>query len=130
MDRPDAQTATVSPPVTRVEVRFSPVEDIRRALFFELAILPDRQRAAVANRLAAKLRDDGWIAQSIEHHYKAVDAARLISRTPEYVVKECKAGRFGRVYRDDGGWLIPASGIQQWLERRIFGSSLASEVTP
>lgn len=111
------------PPVTRVEVRFSTVDDVRAAVFSELAVLPDRQRAALANRLTAKLRHGGWLGASIEQHYKATEAARLIGRTPEFVVKECKAMRFGLVYRDDGGWLIPASGIQQWLERRIFGAS-------
>ncbi len=127
MIRPDDSTLGVLPTATRVEVRFSSVDDVRALVFSELSVLPDRQRAAVANKLTSKLRSGGWLGASIEQHYKAVDAARLIGRCPEFVVKECKAGRFGRVYRDDGGWLIPASGIQEWLERRIFGSSLTME---
>ena len=107
----------------RVEVSFSTVKDVRAALFLKLAILPDRERAAMASRLAAMLRDDGWLGDAIEVHYNATAVAAKISRTPEFVVKECKAGRFGVVYHDDGGWLIPASGVQSWLERRIFGNS-------
>lgn len=125
MIRPNEQTAVCPPvPVTRVEIRFDTLKDVRAALFLELADLPDRQRAVLASRLAAKLRDGGWLADAIEQHYNATATAEKIGRTPEHVVKECKAGRFGVVYRDDGGWLIPASGIQSWLERRIFGGSM------
>ena len=113
-------SAAVAP--VRVEVRFAPVDDVRAVFFAELGMLSDRQRAATANRLAAAMRAGGWLADPVECHFNARATAAKIGRSPEFVVKECKAGRFGMVYRDDGGWLIPASGIQSWLERRIFGA--------
>lgn len=119
VDCPDVLTAQRAP--VRVEISFSALKDVRAALFLILDELPDRKRAALASKLAAMLRDGGWLADGIERHYKATSVAEKVSRSPEFIVKECKAGRFGRVYRDDGGWLIPASGVQSWLERRIFG---------
>jgi hypothetical protein len=105
-----------------VSVRFSTLEETRAALFLELADLPPRQRSALAARITAQLRDRGLIQQSVEQHFNATQTGQLVSRSPEHIVKECKAGRFGRVYRDDGGWLVPASGIQSWLACRIFGA--------
>lgn len=110
-------------PIETVRVEFSTLEDVRRVLFLELALLPERQRADVARRITAKLRDGGWLATSVEQLYKASQVAGLVSRSCEHVVKECKAGRFGTVYRDDGGWLIPASGVQAWLDRKQYSQA-------
>jgi len=109
-----------------VSVHFSTVENVRRALFSNLEGLPERQRSALAAKLTRVLRDGGWLASSVEQHYKASQVAALVSRTPEHVVKECKDGRFGTVYRDDGGWIVPASGVQAWLNRKIYSGSLAA----
>lgn len=119
--------SSIRPDVVLSRVEFSVVEDVRRALFLELEGLPERQRSKLALRLTAKLRDGGWLTSGVEQHFKAVETAALISRTPEFVVKQCKAGRFGPVYRDDGGWLVPASGVQSWLAERLFSGL---EVTP
>lgn len=107
-----------------VSVAFSTSEDVRRALFLHLDGLPERQRLALASKLTKVLRDGGWLASSVEQHYKAAQVAQLVARTPEHVVAQAKAGAFGVVYRDDGGWIIPASGVQQWLMGKIYSGSV------
>ena len=105
-----------------VQVRASAVDDVRRAVFLALdgsGLSPARQRA-LANGITAKLRAQGLLASGLEQLHKAVDLAGLLSRTPEHVVAEAKLGRFGVVYRDAGGWLIPESGAQAWLDRRQY----------
>jgi len=105
-----------------LHVRISTVEDARRAVFSCLAdagLSPAKQRT-IANGITAKLRADALLASSVEQLYKASEVAVLVSRSPEHVVKEAKAGKFGAVFFDAGGWLIPASGVQAWLDRRAF----------
>jgi hypothetical protein len=109
------------------EVRCSVPAEARRAVFLILDGLPERQRSALAGRVVAALRDAKLLASSVEQHFNATETARLVSRSPEYVVREFKAGRFGPVYRDDGGWLVPASGIESWLERRRFGADESAD---
>ena len=111
--------------VRRLEVRVSPVDDLRAAVFSVLAELPDRKRAAVTSRILQVLKSGRWLAGNIDQHYSAADAARLLGRCPEYIAREAKSGRLGVVYRDDGGWIIPASGLQAWLDRRIFSGSVS-----
>lgn len=110
-----------------VEVRFSSVQDVRAAIFSILDEFPARQRSKLASKLAALLRDGRWLADPVESYYNATSTAAKLGRSPEFIVKECKSGRFGRVFRDDGGWLIPASGIESWLARRVYGEVVALE---
>jgi hypothetical protein len=113
---------TVELPV--LQVRISTVEDARRAVFSSLdeSGLSAAKQRTVANSITARLRRDGLLASSVEQLYKASEVALLVSRSPEHVVKEAKAGRFGAVFFDAGGWLIPASGVQAWLDQRAFAS--------
>lgn len=111
-------------PVLRVEQ--SCVQDCRRAVFLilqESGLSPARQRS-LANAITGQLRDRGLLASSVEQLYKASAVARLVSRTPEHVAKEAREGQFGVVFFDAGGWLIPASGVQAWLDRRVFAPAL------
>ena len=110
-----------------VEVRFSSANDVRAAIFLILDEFPARQRSKLASKVAALLRDGRWLADPVESHYNATSTAAKLGRSPEFIVKECKAGRFGRVFRDNGGWLIPASGIEEWLAQRIYGDSEFAE---
>lgn len=119
-------TTLLALPALRVQV--SCVEDCRRAVFLGLqdaGLSPARQRA-VALGITDRLRAQGLLASSVEQLYKASEVALLVSRSPEYVVKEAKRGGFGVAYRDDGGWLIPASGVQAWLGRRVFSGSVSA----
>lgn len=115
-----ADNSTCGALPVRVVVEFSAPASVRAAVFEILEDLPHRQRAKLANQIADRLRRAGLLACGIEQHLRAVDVARLLSRTPEFVVKEAKAGRLGPVARDDGGWLIPASGVQSWLAARMI----------
>lgn len=109
-------------PLPVLQVRLSTIEDARRAVFLILqdSSLSAAKQRSMANAITAQLREQGLLASSVEQLYKASEVALLVSRTPEHVVAEAKAGRFGVCYRDGGGWLIPASGIQSWLDRRAF----------
>lgn len=110
-------------------VQFGVVEDARRVALQALAAVPDaRLRARLAGEVTTALREAGALAQAVEQHYNARQVAELIARCPDYVCAQAKAGAFGPVMRDDGGWLIPASGVQAWLARRVFTGSRANEV--
>lgn len=106
-----------------VRVVFSSLEDARRVVFLELGQFTGRklselERAKVASRLAAALRDAGVIAGSIEQHYSAAQVAALCGqRTSAWAVKHAKQGDFGAVFFDGGNWLIPASGVRDYLDR-------------
>ena len=103
--------------ITLLRVEFSTVEDARRRVFFELASLPDeRKRARLAGSIAASLRDAGLLARSVEQHYSAADLGALLGRSAEHVGKLARRGEFGPVAKDAGGYLIPASGVQSWLD--------------
>lgn len=103
-----------------VRVEFSAVEDARRVVVEALASVPERQRSRLAAVVVAALRDAGSLGATIEQHYSAQDCARLLGRSARHITDECKRGNFGRVFFDAGGWMIPASGVQAWLERREF----------
>ncbi len=79
--------------------------------------LTPAERASFARELFFRLSRD------VEQHYSAADAATLLGRTPEYVVQQIRKHQFARVSRDGGGWLIPASSIQRWLEAHSFDVS-------
>jgi hypothetical protein len=112
-----------NPPILRVEV--SVVEDARRAVFCCFAgVLPDPKRMQVATVLTRALRAAGLLGQSIEQHYSAADVARLLGRSPDWVLARIRAGDFGACSRDSE-WLIPASGVQSWLADHL---SRAQEV--
>lgn len=119
--------------MTTVRVQFGVQEDARRVALEVLAdghyskLLNDRERSRVASMLVAALRDAGCLAQSVEQHYDATQTAVLIRRCSKYVGLQARAGGFGPVMRDDGGWLIPATGIQRWLDARLF---LPVEISP
>jgi hypothetical protein len=114
-----------------VRVQFGVQEDARRVIADVLAdghhskLLNDRQRARLAQVLTSALRDAGCLASAVEQHYDAQQTAVLIQRCSKYVGLQARAGAFGPVMRDDKGWLIPASGIQRWLEARLFAGSAA-----
>jgi len=38
-------------------------------------------------------------------------------RSDRWVKDKAKAGEFGEVFRDNGGWLIPEAGLQAYLSR-------------
>lgn len=109
-----------------VKVQFGVLEDARRVVLDSLNECPSldaRSRARLASVLVAALRDAGLLAQSVEQHYSATQVANLLNRSSKHVAQQAKAGAFGPVALDDGGYLIPASGVQQWLDRRILGSN-------
>ncbi len=114
-----SSVAVSFPAVQRVE--FSIVEDARRLVVAQLEVVPERSRGRVAGLVCAALRDAGFFTGSVEQHYSAVQVGQLLGRTPEYVSQQIRKGEFGAVFRDEGGWIIPASRVQAWLERREFG---------
>lgn len=116
-------------PAPVLHVRLSAVEDCRRAVFLLLqeSNLKPAEQGRTASLIAARLRDARLLASSVEQLYKASEVALLVSRSERHVVDQAKAGQFGVVYRDDGGWLIPASGVQAWLGRRVFSGSVVAK---
>lgn len=111
-------------------MEFGTLEDARRVVQDALSQAPTlsaRERSRLSAELVADLRDKGLLAQCQEQLYTAVQAARLISRSPKYVAQQAKAGALGPVGLDDGGWLIPASGLQRWFTARLFLSSNSSQ---
>jgi hypothetical protein len=109
--------------ICTVAVRFTSLEDVRRVVFLGLAgdggrKLTEAERARLASRIAASLRDAGLLGSSIEQHYSAGQVAALCGgRTSAWAVKRARLGDFGRVFCDGGHWLIPASGVQEYLSR-------------
>jgi hypothetical protein len=104
--------------ITRIA--FAPVEDVRVLFLRLLDFIPERKRAALAARLADALQARGLLSGGLQPHYTAVQVGQLLSRGPEWVAARVKAGDFGPCSRDDGGWLIPASGVNAYLARRVF----------
>ena len=106
-----------------VRVCFSSIEDARRLVFSELEGLVSRrlseqERSRMASRLAARLRDEGLLGQSLEQCYSAAQVAALCGgRTSAWAVKRARLGDFGPVFCDGGDWLIPASGVWSYLGR-------------
>lgn len=83
-----------------VEVRSATViEDARRALFLELTgdgadpAKAKRLAGKLAGKLARALREAGHLAGSVEQHCSAVEVARLIGRSTEYVGQQLRAGQ-------------------------------------
>lgn len=114
-----------------MRVQFGVQEDARRAVLDVLAgvkALNERERARLASGLVVALREAGCLASSVEQHYDATQAAGLISRCTKYVGHQARDGFFGPVLRDDKGWLIPASGLQRWLDARLFSDSTISSL--
>lgn len=54
---------------------------------------------------------------AVEAMYPVRIVAGLFFRGENWVIERCKAGDFGQVYRDGGGWMIPASGLNAYLRR-------------
>jgi len=48
---------------------------------------------------------------------KDVKARFFPSRSTRWIKEKARAGEFGDVLRDSGGWLIPESGIAAYFER-------------
>jgi len=119
------QTCAPSSPSPVLRVEFGSVEDARRAVFSVLMEtgLTERERSRTAGAVVSRLRSAGLLGQVIEQHYSAAQVAGLLGRCAEYVVKLAKAGQFGPVARDEGGWIIPASGVQSWLSSRTVSTS-------
>jgi hypothetical protein len=117
-----------------VRVVFSSLEDARRVVFLELnkvrnRKLSDQERSRVASRIAAALRDAGVLGSGIEQHYSAAQVAVLCGqRTSAWAVQHAKAGAFGRVFFDGGNWLIPASGVRDYLDRHAVGVGAMSQL--
>jgi hypothetical protein len=81
-----------------------------------LQVLPSPSLAPSSTTEARRaFFSDSSGVEGIEQHYSAVQVAGLLGRCPEYVVKLAKSGRLGPVFRDAGGWIIPASGVRAWL---------------
>lgn len=104
--------------ITRIQL--STLDDARRVVLDLLDCVPERSRGRLAGQVVAALRDAGLLAASIEEHYSAAQVARFLGRSAEWVSDRARAGDFGRVVRDDGGWLIPASGVQRYLDAHSF----------
>lgn len=54
-----------------------------------------------------------------ERHFsvKEAQAGVFPSRSVQWIIRQVKAGAFGPVAADGGGWLIPESGLVAYLER-------------
>ena len=95
----------------------------RRAVLLALGdSLPVQKRGLVAMRIVDALRAGGFIG-GIEQHYSATRFAMLIERCDEYVTKQIRLLKIAPVYRDDRGWMIPASSGQRWLDEHTFEKS-------
>lgn len=77
---------------------------------------------AIAQSVDDSERKD--VPRAIEQHYNATRVAALLGRCDEWVVRRIKAGDFGPVSRDDGGWLIPASSVNRYLAKHVFSGSV------
>jgi hypothetical protein len=54
----------------------------------------------------------------LEAHYPPKVVAALLGRSERWVIDQAKAGAFGAdVFKDGKGWLLPASGINAYLDR-------------
>lgn len=113
-------------PGIAVRVKFSTLEDARRVVVDVLAGVrgvSEASRGRIAGAIVADLRDARLLAASIEQHYSAVQVASLLGRSVEWVTQRAKAGAFGPVSVDGGGYLIPASGVQRYLDGCVFSGS-------
>jgi len=114
--------------MTEVRVNFGVFEDARRVVFCELTGLPSRQQSKLAHAVVSQLRNAGLLPGCVDQHYSATQTAALLGRSPEFVVKEISRGKLRPVYRDGGGWLVPASSIQRWLDERTFSAAKSSSL--
>lgn len=58
-------------------------------------------------------------------------AAMFPGRGRRWVIDRVKAGQFGTVLKDDGGWLIPLSGLRAFVSARaVDPADLAPELQP
>jgi excisionase family DNA binding protein len=94
--------------------------DAKRAVFSALDGLTPREQARRASAIVRALRAAGLLARGIDCHYSAKEAAAVLGRSDEYVMKLIRDGKLQPVSRDDRGWLIPASTLQQWLDDHAF----------
>lgn len=54
----------------------------------------------------------------IETHYTPEQVGKLCGgRGSVWAIRKARAGEFGRVVCDSGGWLIPESGVNSYLSR-------------
>lgn len=105
-------------------------ERAARVVFSELSRLDlqERARKRLAQEIARALHAAGFFIGDVEQHYSAVRLAELLARTPEYVAQElCPRSEHGPVYRDNRGWLIPASTALAWLEAHEVAASHKKE---
>jgi hypothetical protein len=54
---------------------------------------------------------------TLQEHLPAAVVAERLHRCTKWVIQRAKDGDFGAVFRDDGGWLIPASGVNSYLAK-------------
>lgn len=111
-----------------VQVSLSLREDAARRVFSLLEVVPARERRRVALAVVEDFQRAGFFNFGIEQHYSAADFARLVGRSRAYIVQEIEAGRISPAFRDGGGFLIPASAGERWLESRRLGRSIVPEV--
>lgn len=120
--------ATGTPVFLRVE--FSLVESVRRVVFLELAGLPARQRSVLAVAITRRLRDEHALRSGVEECYEAGELGALWGRSREWVVRTFFAAGtmpWGRIHRDGGGWLIPASVAEAYLAAHVPTEKVAAE---
>lgn len=117
-----------NPVVVRVQI--TSLEDTRRVIFSCLAsVVPAKEQARQARLITAKLRDARLLCTSLEQHYSAAQVGALCGgRSSAWAVKHARLGDFGPVACDGGHWLIPASGVQDYLSR--FGVASPKRVAP
>lgn len=56
------------------------------------------------------------MSAAVEMHYTAVEVGLLIRKSVRYVKDKAKAGAFGAVFFVDGDYIIPASGVNAFLQ--------------
>jgi len=59
---------------------------------------------------------------TVQAYYSVRDVRRIFfpSRSIRWITDRAKAGAFGPVVRDAGGWLIPEAGILAYLSERMI----------
>lgn len=104
-------------------VEFSLAEECRRAVVaaLEEAGIPRRPAGVAASRVVDRVRAAGLLHGDVERHYSARQVAELLGRSPAFVVGLIRAGALRPVYRDGGGWMIPASAVNTWLAGVAYG---------
>lgn len=60
----------------------------------------------------------------VEMHYTVPEICLLIRKAANYVRRKIKAGDFGTAFFIDGDYIVPASGVNAFLQRHKLGSAL------